>query len=532
MLPRNAGSPWTLEEEKRLYAETGNGLSVADIAADHGRTDGAITSRQRLMGLRDESGELSSPMPDFQSGLRREDKREAAPSAGRKRRRKRGSSSVLRAVGGAWREPQAAAQPAEPLVWPEDFPGNGNWIEKLWHALRHDAQALLRDGPRPETNAERAIDIALTRLTPADDFHTAATLEELGARYGVVRERIRQIQIKVVRRLAGYVRQKKSLTAHVLKEMADDMPEDQEQAPLSWFATELARHGCRTAFTEFVLMAFVGLRAPSPKEARRLVAQAIPPFRRMRRAESSERRRHDVGGELSEQARKANAFVLDILKKAVWPERLNGRRLDLSGFPPLRDCRYERPYYSRTLKRLVQFDSMGERQLIRALDVCTVVTEFTEQPVKIGYQLDDRNRTYVPDLLVRTDTDLFFVIEIKARPQLADRETLAKAEAAQHHLGARGIGYCLTDKDGFGLDDLRALEPDDEFRRRLEELMRRNRTVRRETFEQTFGRENLQWAYDQLQSVVLREGLRYDTSMIDHPRMAKRTIFNFRLRAR
>jgi hypothetical protein len=482
------------------------------------------------MGLRNETGELISPMPQFQSALRSKGERESAPSAGRKKSRKRGSSSVLRAAGGARRESQATIQPTESPVWPADFPQRGNWIEKLWHALYCDAEAVLRDGSRPEKMAERALDIALTRLTPAADYHPAATLEELGAKYGVVRERIRQIQIKVVRRLAGHVRQEKSLTARVLKEMADDIPEDQEQARLSWFATELARHGCRTAFTEFVFMAFLGRRALPPKEARRLVEQAIPSIRRMRRAEASERHRRDAGGELSEQARKANTFVLGILKKAVWPDRLNGQPLDLSGFPPLRDCRYEQPYYSKTLQRLVQFDSMGERRLIQALDVCTIVTEFTEQPLKIDYRLDNRSRTYIPDLLVRTDTDLFFVIEIKARQQLADRETLAKAEAAWHHLGARGIGYCLTDKNGFGLDDLRALEPSDEFRRRLEQLLRRNRIVQRETFEQTFNHEGQQWAYDQLQSIVLREGLRYETSMIGHPQIPNRNIFNFRLR--
>ena len=216
----------------------------------------------------------------------------------------------------------------------------------------------------------------------------------------------------------------------------------------------------------------------------------------------------------------------------MWPNHLNGQPLDLAGLPPLRDCRQEQPYYSRTLRRLVGYDSDGEKRLIRALDVGTVVTEFAEQPVEIGYRLDGADRTYIPDLMVRTDTDLYFVIEIKARQRLADRTTLVKAQAAASHLGARGIGYCLTDANGFGLDDLRALEPDDEFRHRLDELLRRNVTVTRETFEEAFGRERQIWTYDQLQSAVLREGLRYDTRLTDHPRIAGRYIFDFRLRAR
>ena len=75
------------------------------------------------------------------------------------------------------------------------------------------------------------------------------------------------------------------------------------------------------------------------------------------------------------------------------------------------------------------------------------------------------------------------------------------------------------------------LEPDDEFHRRLDALLRRHRTVTRETFEEAFGRERQIWTYDQLQNAVLWEGLRYDTRLIDHPRAAGRYIFDFRLRA-
>lgn len=537
MLPANAGSPWTLEEEERLYDETRGEMPVAAIAAAHGRTTGAITARQRQMGLRDEDGRPISPLPEFRSALRSKgerrerkgEKRPDTPSPARERRQKRPSSSVLRAAGGGRKENPAAPQPALPSARPRDFPHDGDWLEKLWHALRHDVDAVLRDGRQPEAMAERAVDVALARLTPGDDFHPGAKLEELGATYGVTGERIRQVQIKAVRRLAWRVRQQGSLIAQVLKEMADSVPD--EQAPLSWFATELARHDCRSGFMEFMLMAFLRRNGFPPKEARRLVEQAMSSLHRTRRAETPRRRRREAGDDVPERVRRANEFVLGILRRAVWPERLSGRSLDLAGFPALRDCRHEQSYYSRTLQRLVRYDSGGERRLIRALDVGTVVTQFAEQPVEIGYRLDGADRAYIPDLLVRTDTDLYFVIEIKARQRLADRTTLAKADAAANHLGERGIGYCLTDANGFGLDDLRALEPDDKFRRRLDALLRRDATVSRETFEGAFGRERQIWTYDQLQGAVLREGLRYDTRLIDHPHMAGRYIFDFTLRA-
>ena len=520
MPPTNAGLPWTREEEVRLYQETGKGMSVAEVAATHGRTKGAITSRQRQMGLRNTAGELISPLPEFQYGLGTKAKCGNEPLARRTYR----SSCMMHTSNGARRENPTTAQP---IAWPEDFPWDGNWIEKLWCALRHDMDASLKDGRRPEATVERKIDIALARLTPSGDFHHHASLAELGNKHCVSRERIRQIEVKVLRRLAGYVLRKNSLTAGVLEKMAETVPSEHSKASRSWFAVELARHGCREEFTKFMLKAFLRQHQGLPeKEARRRIEEAMPSIIQLKRAEASLGRRENKGDNVDG----ANAFVRRILEKAVWPRRLNERLVDLSGFRPLRDCKYERPYYSKTMKRLVGFDSLGERRLIRALDICTVVTEFIEQPIEIGYRLDGRDRTYIPDLLIRTDTDFFFVIEIKGRRQLADRETLAKAEAAERQLGERGIGYCLADANGFGLDDLRSLELDDEFLQRLEELQRAYGVVRRQTFEQAIARERLTWAYDQLQSAVLREGMRYETRLIESQKAATGYFFDFRLR--
>lgn len=526
MPSEHAGASWTLEEEMRLYAETGEGRRVAEIAAAHGRTTGAIRARQKRLGLRDAAGALVSPLPEFKSYLR---PRTAAAAAGTPR--PPSAAPPAAAAGGV------AGPPADdredrprPTALPQDFPSDGDWIEKLWHALRHDIAALPPMG-QDDAMIARRNDIALTRLTPGDDFHPAARLAELGEKYGVSGERIRQIEDRTLRRLRAGVQRGGNLTAQVLGMMTEAVPEQDGQAPLSWLAAELARQGCGPAFTEFLLTGFLMREGSSAAQARRLVAQAMAPIRQIRRAEASARRRDGREDETSERVRRANAFVLGILKKAVWPGQLDRQPTDLSGFQPLRTCRYAQPYYSRTLRRLVGFDSLGERRLIRALDLCTVVTEFAEQPIEIAYRQDGEERTYVPDLVVRTDTDLVFVVEIKGRQRLADRDTLAKAQAAQSYLGPRGIGYCLVDASGFGLDDLRALEPDTEFEHRLADLMRPTGTLRRSAFEAVFERERLQWAYDHLQGTVLRNGMRYETWLIPLADDPRRYIFDFRLTA-
>lgn len=46
----SAGTPWTKEEDARLGQEFDAGMTVAQIALQHGRTSGAITSRLVKLG--------------------------------------------------------------------------------------------------------------------------------------------------------------------------------------------------------------------------------------------------------------------------------------------------------------------------------------------------------------------------------------------------------------------------------------------------------------------------------------------------
>lgn len=49
-LPPNAGKPWTKAEETRLVQAFDEGRSIQQLAAEHGRTSGAITSRLQKLG--------------------------------------------------------------------------------------------------------------------------------------------------------------------------------------------------------------------------------------------------------------------------------------------------------------------------------------------------------------------------------------------------------------------------------------------------------------------------------------------------
>lgn len=525
MSTSNIGTVWTLEEEQRLYAATCRGESLQDMASAHCRTTGGIRSRQKLVGLRDEAGVLITPTPEFRSALGM--KKVAGGALDRRKPAKPPTSSVLRASSWEVKNAVPCASPT-PIAWPMDFPHGGDWIEKLWCALSHDAAALLSKADDADSKGERRLVVIMARLTPDADLHPPKTLADLGVEYGVTRERIRQVLVKAVRGLSLRVLKADSLTKRVLDAMTDAAPEAADRSLPLWFAIELAQHGCRREFMEFVLMAVLSRGGAVPHGARQLVARAMAVERARRREERPRRRRKNRDSEVSDRTENADAFVLGILRKAAWPERLSGRSIDLSGMQPLRDCRSEKSFFSRTLRRHIGYDSRGELRLIRALDRGTMATEFLEQPLEIPYEFEGRGHSYFPDVLVRVDDDLFFVIEIKARQRLADCLTLAKSEAAQRHLEARGIGYCLTDADGFGLSDLHALELDDRFGRVLQALLERDKLLKRRAFERAFERD-LGGAYDQLQAAVLRGELRYETSMWTDPQSPTGYGFDFSL---
>jgi len=63
--PEKQGQAWNEPEERALYDAFLAGTAVKEIAASHGRTDGAIRSHLKLMGLVDSFGATIEPTPDF-----------------------------------------------------------------------------------------------------------------------------------------------------------------------------------------------------------------------------------------------------------------------------------------------------------------------------------------------------------------------------------------------------------------------------------------------------------------------------------
>ena len=61
------GAPWLPEEDRQLYDAFVSGRSAKEAAISHQRSDGAIRSRLRRLGLVDDNGETIEPLPPFRA---------------------------------------------------------------------------------------------------------------------------------------------------------------------------------------------------------------------------------------------------------------------------------------------------------------------------------------------------------------------------------------------------------------------------------------------------------------------------------
>lgn len=372
---------------------------------------------------------------------------------------------------------------------------------------------------------DRQTAILLARLSPQEQV----PLQPLGQNFGISRERVRQIEMRAIRKLLHPARLPRSRVAAALRLLTEDHHEDLD-SQARWLMQELLAGDCSSGFRTHIIETFFHLTRFPPQRRREILASLPALSRQLRREAQREARRTPDQEKALAGRKQADAFVLAILAEATYGGSHLAEFPDLSNFAPLRDCQGQREEFSQTLQRLVRVESQGEALLVRALDTCGIVDAFAEQAIRIPYTLDGIQRDYIPDLLVRTVEGLAYVIEVKARPQLADRTVQIKARAAEAFLGRHGIGYCLVDATGTSVTDLRGLAVGDELRSFVHRRLNRSGQLRLRDLRDHLGAWPGDEMLDQIQSMVLAEGLDYRTRIF--PVVSSRTGygFNFTLR--
>jgi hypothetical protein len=112
-----------------------------------------------------------------------------------------------------------------------------------------------------------------------------------------------------------------------------------------------------------------------------------------------------------------------------------GRRNVIGYFPSLK------------MRRMVQFESTLERDLIYLLDFDPQVAEFEEQPLKIVYQHEGKRLSYTPDFQAVSTNGRIVLLECKPHYFVSREENQRKFSAAQAWCAERGwLFQVVTDK--------------------------------------------------------------------------------------
>ncbi len=489
------GQSWSAEEDRKLYDLTVPGVPLSDICLKHQRSSGGIKSRQVRLGLRSErSSELITPPPPF------------LPHSGE---RSSEAPNDVFTIPGA-KKPQASA----PLVIDqkaliEIIEGHPNIIERVWLAVERDIKDIC--SKKAASSTDRNSHIVTSRLSPGNEYYEIVTLQDLGEIYGISRERVRQIEEKGLRLLKSRIRAGKSWTYGVLNEYRFRNEGNRLTEIYEVLIKELVASQATDRFAIFVLTAMGRIDGLTSSEIERFEST----FRQVS-AEKQKLEKVEAASieKIARQQDTGNAYVLAVLAKSSFSGTFAAENVSLKEMPRLRSCKGGRELYSKTLGRLVQWESQGERRFIEALDRSSVVTEFAEQPVEIKFSYAGRVRKYFVDFLIRTEDDLTIAVEIKAPVMLADRFVLAKARAAESIFGQYGIGYCLVDANGRSRQDILKVTPSEKLKAFLRETLRRKRKVGMSDLRDFLGEWPSQEISDQIQSLVLQHDLDYRVELL------------------
>jgi hypothetical protein len=150
---------------------------------------------------------------------------------------------------------------------------------------------------------------------------------------------------------------------------------------------------------------------------------------------------------LEEQQREALKVVDGILGHTIWPS-------DPRGFDRVSEFGCRRPlaswikrssgyFQSDRHGRLVQYESMLEREILKALDADPRVTAYQEQPVTIEYTLEDGLHLYTPDVAFRLQGGRVILIEVKPPYELGKLVNWRRWQALYDYCEQHGYGMFI-----------------------------------------------------------------------------------------
>lgn len=103
---------------------------------------------------------------------------------------------------------------------------------------------------------------------------------------------------------------------------------------------------------------------------------------------------------------------------------------------------------SRKMGRMIEWESLLERDAILLLEFSPAVVRYREQPVRIDFYLDGEPRRYIPDFEAELANDGITHIEVKPASKLAKPEIAHRYWAIARHYEKGDTGFqILTEKE-------------------------------------------------------------------------------------
>lgn len=324
------------------------------------------------------------------------------------------------------------------------------------------------------------------------------TLEEIGLRHGVTRERVRQVLLRCRRSVRyqlgraerGDVDRPLRHLAHALRPLTHD------EAGL--FAPDRAAQVVVHHLDHLDLQVGAHLVEWLARENKdRGVTVAIHAAAKvlLRDLLAEERRQRFLQRRLADLLRDVR---FPGGERAYTPEELG----------PLLRARQPRDgegFYSRKLGRPVAYDSKTEGRVLQHLEAHPAVRAYQEQPLAIPYEHEGRSRRYFPDILMHLYDGRVVLIEVKPPLYMAASVNLSKWGAMKALCTERGYGLLITDGRTTLLDVVRRAHRAPELAGRLQALLDEHRTLSFPTYLAQMG-QPLPLALD-FAAVVIRHRL-------------------------
>jgi transposase-like protein len=450
------GKGWSPEESQALIEAFAAGHSVAEVARRLGRSPRAVQIRAERQGLvvandaqRTEATlpsqtdlaarppEHATPLTDLIAGIDNLASSLAvlrgAASQGRI------TSSAVTAVARAYhRYDDTVLQLLPPHQQASDSEDSS--ADPLPDRLREALSALVRACVRDR----RRRFIAL-QLLGLDHDGIPPSMATLGRTFARSRERIRQLRNSAMRQITSKLAMRRGSAARlraVLGDISSDTDWSQPTGAASWIVRLATDHYAAAGLLTFICCRVAGAHEPAEILRQECATAAY-------RAANDPELRHSWRFDNWEQAQ-AKAIFLTQARFESPPADLTG----LKRRPGRENGGAAFDLDSKLLGRTVLCESGTERRVYRWLEQSPTVRWYQEQPAHLLYRFDGAQRQYYPDVAVMSTDGRVVVIEVKPVFQMYRYKTLAKANAAIRHFGARGIGFLLIDDSGRTLADI------------------------------------------------------------------------------